>query len=171
MFRFKKITMKNQDKRPEEGIPEFLQGLKKQNPFITPHNYFKDLPDLIMQRIQKEAEQKITPSVFEVLWGFLRPFLTPKPAWALALVVIVAGISFLDLEKPENALSLEDDVSMEEISNYVQLHLDEFEEDDFYTTEVAEIDILGESLDLEQMDPMFDGLIDDIDLETIQRIL
>lgn len=163
--------MKNPDQRPTEEIPAFLQDLKKENPFITPHNYFKDLPDLIMHRIYQEAEQKVQPSVYEVLRNFLRPFLTPKPAWALALVVVVAGIFFFDLEKPNASLTLEDGISTEEISEYVQLHLDEFEEYDFYTTEVAEIDILGESLGQEEIDPMFDGLIDDIDLETIQRIL
>jgi hypothetical protein len=163
--------MTNHEQRREEGIPQFLQDLKKEKPFITPHNYFKELPDLIMQRIQEEEVRKIKPSFAEVLWNLLRSYLSPKPAWALAVMVVVAAVFFFELEKPSEMLTLEQAISTQEISNYVQSHIDEFDEHDFYTTEVAETDFLGESVTQEDLDPMLDGLIDDIDLETIQRIL
>ena len=154
-----------------EDLPEFLRELQGENPFVTPHNYFRELPDQIMQRLHEETRETPQRSIFEMLQLRLQALLTPQPAWALALVVVVAAVFFFDRETPHEFASVGNEMSTEEIATYVKSNIDDFDEFDFYVTETAEIDILGETLESLEVESLMDGLMDEMDLETLQRIL
>jgi hypothetical protein len=153
-----------------ERLPDFLREMRRDNPFVTPHNYFKELPDQIMARIQSDKSRKQIPK-----WQQLLPIIDwifrPKPAWAMATVIVVAGLLYVNLPNPVADVSFNQEFSTTDIAQYVQTHIDDFEESDFYRQGFEASDILGESLSTEDIDPIFNDLIDDLDLETLQRIL
>lgn len=153
-----------------ERLPDFLKEMRNDNPFVTPHNYFKELPDQIMSRIQSENSRRQVPKGQQLLSFFGRIFI-PKPAWALATVIVVAGLFYINLPRPAVTMSFEEEFSPNDIAQYVQNHIEEFDESDFYHLDFEASDVLIETLDPEEIDPIFDNLIDDIDLETLQRIL
>ena len=161
--------MKKINQFEEERLPGFLEDLKKDNPFKTPHNYFNTLPDQIIQRLQDE-QNKGHQSWWQALLARW-PVLNPKPVWALATMLIIISLFWVNTQNPDSAATLVEDFSPVEIAEYVQNHLDDFEVSDFYAQDIDNIDILGETMEMEELEPLLEELMDDIDLETIQRIL
>jgi hypothetical protein len=154
----------------DEKLPDFLRELRKDNPFVTPHNYFKELPDKIMTRIQSDKSRSQVSKWDQILMSVDRIFLH-KPVWSLATVIILAGLLYLKQPQPSNEISFDQEFSAIDIAQYVQTHIDDFDENDFYIHDPENLDLLGESIDSEDLDPNFDDLINDFDLETLQRIL
>ncbi|MCB0684873.1 MAG: hypothetical protein KDC53_00060 [Saprospiraceae bacterium] len=163
--------MKNSDHFDERKLPDFLEDLRKENPFTTPHNYFDALPDQIMQRIHEENSRSLKNSWWEELLSRWNLMLNPSPAWALAMVLIMGTVFWISNPNNHGTELLQDHFSANEIAEYVQNHIDEFEVSDFYAQDVDDIDILSETLRSDEIDPIFNDLMDDIDLETLQRIL
>ena len=162
--------MKNSNQFEAEELPDFLQEMRRDNPFKTPHNYFNALPEQIMQRIQEEST-RTSQKWWQVLYTKWQSRLSPKPAWALAIVVIVAGLVFYNIPNTDSTQMLAGDFTSVEIAQYVQNHIDDFEVSDFYAQDMDDMEILGETIETDEIDPLLDDLMDDIDLETLQRIL
>ena len=153
-----------------ERLPEFLEEMRKDNPFVTPHNYFKELPDQVMVRIQSEKSRSKASNLHQVLSVFDRIFI-PKPAWTLAAVIIVASFFYMNRPRPAAITLIDQEFTSADLAQYVQTHIDDFDESDFYYQGFEGTDLLAETLDPEDIDPIFNDLIDDIDLESLQRIL
>ncbi|MBK8502739.1 MAG: hypothetical protein IPL46_11255 [Saprospiraceae bacterium] len=153
-----------------DRLPDFLREMRNDNPFVTPHNYFKELPDQIMSRIQSDKSGRQVSKWAQLLMAIDRIFI-PKLAWALATVIIVTGLFYLNLPRPVATESFNQEFSATDIAQYVQTNIDDFDESDFYDHDLEAFDLLGESINNEDIDPIFHDLLDDIDLETLQRIL
>lgn len=163
--------MKIEDHFNEEKLPDFLEEMRGENPFKTPHNYFRGLPDQIMQRIQEEKSQTQPDSWWNSLANIVQKALIPKPVWALAMVLIVGGYFWMNNANQLHIQDLESDFTSGELAQYIQEHIDDFEVSDFYVHDFEDVDILGESMQDAEIEPLLDDLMEDIDLETLQRIL
>lgn len=163
--------MKLEDHFNEEKLPDFLEDLRGENPFQTPHNYFKGLPDQIMQRIQEEKSQSQPDKWWHSLTKILQSTLVPKPVWAIATVLVVGAYFWMNNVNQLNINDLESDFTSVELAQYIQDHIDDFEVSDFYVHDLEDVDILSESMQDAEIEPLLDDLMEDIDLETLQRIL
>lgn len=160
--------MKTNKNKEEERLPDFLQEIKGDNPFRIPHNYFREFPEQIMEQIQKEKEARSQNAWWRFLVSRWDALSLPKPALALVMVLLISAIFWFN--NSQN-LSLEENFTSMEIAQYVQEHIDDFEVSDFYVQELEGIDILGEEWKADEMEPILDDLMEDMDLETLQRIL
>ena len=164
----------NMDKNKNEGaeLPKFLEKLKEENPFIVPHNYFRELPDEILGQIKKEemaASAKLSWSAR--LKTYLQLLLLPRPVLAIVTVaLLIGGLFWWSQNQPETLLATAD-FDQEEILSYIQQNLDEFNESDFYTDDAAAADLLQESFDDDDLIPLLEELIDEVDVETLEDIL
>ena len=118
----------DKNKFNEDHLPTFLKEMKKENPFQVPHNYFKQLPDRIMEEIIKEDQSKSSgqqawwqqvEEIFAKLWA-------PKPILALASLLMLLGVWFFWPSQSQTDLFAE--FSQDEIQQYVLENLDEFDE-------------------------------------------
>ncbi len=159
-----------QDHRPrnEEDTPDFLQGLKEENPFVVPHNYFKTLPDQVLDRLREGEESQVQQRVWPVLERWLIALWSPRPALALATVLLAIGAFVFWPSGTEDAW-MAADFSSDEILQYVSQNLDDFEAIDLY--DGGELDLLGEIISADDVDPYLEDLLEDVDIETLQDIL
>lgn len=155
----------------EDHLPEFLKDLKKENPFQVPHNYFKHLPDQIMEEIKaKENSRQAKQNVWwHNLAGTITNFWAPKPILALASLLLVLGLWFFWPSPGQSDFFAE--FSQDDIQHYIIENLDEFDENYFYHVDPSTLSTIINGLDQEEMDDLMDQIIDDLDEETIQNIL
>lgn len=161
-------TMKEEEKMKEDRLPDLLQRTNKHNPFQIPHNYFREFPDQLMEQIFEESLKKNRESWWQSIFKRLHLALNPKPIMALGMMVLVAALFWLS--RPGTS-SLQDEFTSGEIAQYIQEHIDEFEVSDFYVQDLEGIDILAEEFDGDDVEPILDDLMEEMDLETLQRIL
>jgi hypothetical protein len=163
--------MDSQKKYNKDQIPEFLKDLKRENPFQVPPNYFKHLPDQIMEKIvAEERERKAEhPGWWRYLEGVLAHLWAPKPILALASVLLVLGVWFFWLSSSQPEYFAE--FTPDDIQHYVIEHLDEFDENYFHDVAPFTLSNIDNGWNPEEMDDLLDQIIDDLDEETIQNIL
>lgn len=166
--------MKKLKHEEDETLPDVLRGMKGSNPFKIPHNYFRELPDQIMSRISREDIQVDDSPRWINLIERWKIWLHPGPVWALVAIVLAAGIFLFrnpqPVMMPVDAI-ISDAITSVEIAEYVRHHIDDFEESDFYINDPESLDILGDTFQSGDIDPILKDLMDQIDIETLQRIL
>lgn len=162
--------MKEQWQEEDETFPGVLGEIKGRNPFKIPHNYFQELPDQIMNRINREnAPAEDSPRWIDLIERW-KIWLNPKLVWTLVAFVLAAGI-FLFRDPQPVIMPVGDAITSVEIAEYVRHHIDDFEESDFYINDPESLDILGETFESGDVDPILKDLMDQVDIETLQRIL
>ncbi len=162
--------MKKLKNEEDETLPDVLRRMKGSNPFKIPHNYFQELPDQIMSRIHQENTPVDDTARWIALIERWKTWLNPRPVWALVTIVLVAGI-FLFRNPQPVLMPFGDAITSLEIAEYVRHHIDDFEESDFYINNPESLDILGEDFQSGDVDPILKDLMDQVDIETLQRIL
>ena len=172
--------MENKDeiRKELEELSPFLSKMKKgKEGFEVPANYFKQLPDLIMDRIQEEEapSYSVAPTTnwLDQIIERIQLLLQPQYAMALASVaiLIVASIFFFGQNnKLADATTLAE-VSDEEISSYVMSNVEEFDMD--LLMEVMDEEILEEELENESStdDNYLDDIIDDLSDEELEELM
>ncbi|MDH3650385.1 MAG: hypothetical protein OEQ53_11920 [Saprospiraceae bacterium] len=158
----------HKSEKDRDELREFLKDLPRENPFVVPHNYFKDLPNAVLDRIREEDEKRKSPSFWEQLESWWMSKLV-KPALALIVFIAVGVYILWPTEYSVDLMTTE--LTEQEIRNYVIHNLDEFEEDFFYLSETEGLDILSESFGDEEVEILWEELIEDLDAETLQNIL
>jgi hypothetical protein len=172
--------MENKDeiRKELEELSPFLSKMKKEKEgFEVPTNYFKQLPDLIMDRIQEEEAPSYstapTTNWLDQIIERIQLLLQPQYAMALASVaiLIVASIFFFGQNDDlANATTLAE-VSDDEISSYVMNNVEEFEMD--LLMEVMDEEVLEEELENESSgdDNYLDDIIDDLSDEELEELM
>lgn len=158
------------EKMDRESLPPFLEEIRKDNPFKTPHNYFRELPDEIMERVGELQRSGTKTTRSKDWWKSWIIGVRLQPAWAMAIIIVIAGVFLVQIMRPDS-IPVGEDLTSGEIAEYVQLHIDDFEESDFYQEDAIEMDILGETFESGAIDPILEDIMDDLDLETLQRVL
>ncbi len=158
------------EKMDRESLPPFLEEIRKDNPFKTPHNYFRELPDEIMERVGEVQRSRTETGRSRDWWKSWIIGVRLQPAWAMAIIIVIAGVFLVQIPQP-GSVPVGGNLTSGEIAEYVQLHIDDFEESDFYQADAIEMDLLGETLESGAIDPILEDIMDDLDLETLQRVL
>jgi hypothetical protein len=113
-----------------DELQEIAQGLSKVKPedgFVTPHNYFRELPDQVMTKI---TAQEIQP---ESKWGFL--YMIRRPAFAVAFGSIVLGVLAISLLlRPPVSRQPLAEITADEAVSYVLNNLQDFSSEDLIST-------------------------------------
>ena len=167
--------MERNKKQEEPEIPEIIKPLRKENPFVIPHNYFRELPDEVMRRIHEE-DQRVAyapKSWLERLNLWMGPLVSTRPALALAMVVLTVGafVWFGQDRSDEHALAA-GSFEQAELVAYIQEHLDEFDESDFYSDDAAGMDHpLRDDIDESELAPFLDDIIDEVDIGELEDLL
>ncbi len=158
--------------REEFELPPILKERKDENPFVIPHNYFKGLPDEILERVKEESSHDSISWTAKLSSG-LFTLLQPRVVLAFAsIAIVVAGMFWwAQSSMTSDELLATADFDQEELATYIFDHLDEFNESDFYTDEAAALDPMEESFDEQNVDPLLDELIDDFDMESLKDLL
>lgn len=172
--------MENKDeirKELEELSPFLSKMEKKKGGFEVPANYFKQLPDLIMDRIQEEEtpSYSVAPTTnwLDQIIERIQLLLQPQYAMALASVaiLIVASIFFFGQnDNLTNATTLAE-VSDDEISSYVMNNVEEFEMD--LLMEVMDEEVLEAETENEPSgdENYLDDIIDDLSDEELEELM
>lgn len=149
-------------------LPNLLEAYQERNPFVVPHNYFKELPDKVLDRIKEEKPSSLLFRLNIVLQQWAQRAIL-RPALAVASVVVIISV-FLLWPNSADQIAMPQ-LTQDEVMDYVISNIDEFEEEIFYIEEASDLDLLGESLEGDDLEELLDDLLDDIDEETIQNIL
>lgn len=162
--------MKKLKHEEDETFPGVLKERKGSNPFKVPHNYFEELPDQIMSHINREnTVVGDSPRWIDLIERW-KTWLNPRPVWILVAILLAAGI-FLFRNPQPVIMPVGNAITSVEIAEYVRHHIDDFEESDFYINDPESLDILGETFQSGDVDPILKDLMDQVDIETLQRIL
>lgn len=172
--------MKNTDdiKKELEELSPFLSKRKKEKEgFEVPTNYFRKLPDLIMDRIQEEetlsSSSAPTTNWLDHIIERIQLLLQPQYAMALASIAIFIMVSIFFFEQDNALLGANTlaEVSDEEINSYVMDNLEEFEIDllmDAIDEENLEKEIESES---SSDDDYLDNIIDDLSDKELEELM
>ena len=118
-----------------------LSELKPEDGFTVPHNYFKELPDRVWAKIAEETPVSVT------VWNRLQDILKPRYAnrslfgfypglaFASVLVLITAGIWYVQLKPAQDPLAL---ITQAEALEYVLDNLQDFSSEDLIAAGVLE---------------------------------
>ncbi|MBI5914069.1 MAG: hypothetical protein HY842_01730 [Bacteroidetes bacterium] len=180
--------MKNSDELREEleGSP-FLQKMKdKGEGFKVPANYFKNLPDEVWKQVKPAAPpQESWLDKAELFLLFLQNLWRPRYVLAVATIaaVAVAAVCFFAEKTPGNesqpiaAVRLAD-ISDEELQAYVSDNIGDFDRALFTENDLAEQEVephpqqpAPAKPNLEEMEKYLDEVIDEIDVEDLEKLL
>lgn len=157
-------------KKHDEDIPEFLRELKHDKPFATPPNYFRNMQDEVMTRIGNENAASVNVSLWEQLVQSIQgAWLRPAMAFGAVAVLIVASF-ILSGDRQGGELALSEEFSQEQLEQYLLANLDEFDEAYLYQEEITAIDWIEETEISEESEEIWEGLLDDLDEQTLQEI-
>ena len=156
-----------------KDLSPFLSDIKKENAFKVPKDYFKSLPDKILEQVQvskNTTEQTTTQSSWldRLIEGIAILF-QPRYAvgFATALILIVAAVYFN--QKPGDQF----DGSFQLVSQYVEDNIDEFDADMLWEASVfeADDDFIEEMEDDAGSNEELDELIDELDDDELKMLL
>ena len=131
-----------------------LNDLPLEDGFRVPHNYFKELPDRVWNRLQ--VEQTAPVSLWERLQDLIWPQkgrFYPALAFASVLLLIVAGVLYTKPQVTQDPLA---SVTQDEALEYVLDNLQDFSSEDLIATgmiaewDASEVTPVSED-DLDQM--------------------
>ncbi|MEM1318771.1 MAG: hypothetical protein AAGG75_00875 [Bacteroidota bacterium] len=172
----------NKDIRKElEEISPFLAKIEKRQNFEVPKDYFEQLPDEVMRRVQPEWDSAPTPSAapswIDQLAQRLAALLQPRYALQLAsaALMIVAGFYFFNISSTENTPATGGLAALtaDEVHEYISQNIDDYQTDWIPDTDMAESNLLEEEevdAETEELDIYIDEIIDvleDSDLEDL----
>ena len=152
-------------KELEKEAP-FLAGLKeKPDGFTVPEGYFNQLQQAVLSKVAAERN----PAPRKVVW------LWPRFAAAASVVAATGLAIFLFLpDKPATDLD-STALSAEEVHQYITQNIDDFELDLIIRFAAADETtgglFEGADLDDPQIQQYMEELLDDIDLETLEKLL
>ncbi len=172
--------MKNNDKIKEELerlSPFLLRQKDKPEGFEVPKDYFKSLPDFVLEKVAEKPAftQEQSPNWLDNLTVLFQSFFQPRYVLAVASValLLVAGIYFSSSSETNQPLAeailgeLSDDVLHSYVSdNIVEFELSLFEE------QLA--GNFGESFPTPELDgeeELLDELLDDLSIEELEDLL
>ncbi len=176
------METKNEIKKELEELSPFLaQFQTRDSGFRTPKNYFKDLPDTIIGKIQAEEQAslerpKSTSGWLESLLASLQWLPQPRYAFALASVTIAIVAALWILRSPffkgEQELAW-NDIPTEEIDEYIADNLQDFEMDLLieFAPDLEEQNVFRSSeIQEEAIDAYLDEIIEDLDIEDLENL-
>lgn len=162
-----------------QSIAPRLAQMKDQEPRLTaPDGYFDQLSDELFRRI-REDERRSGPQLEQgIFWQRVRNYLfgiRQRPVYAMALAglaLLLVCIAVFSVPGKSDDLA-EINLSDEEINDYINYHLDDFDLN-LLAEEAAgdpdaqdELILKEDSLDDPLLDQYFDELLDEIDLEEL----
>lgn len=177
----KHLNKKEEIKEELKGLSSMLYELKEQDsPFQVPEGYFKQFQEDLLDQLKEPAGQTSKGRSF---WNFPKLLdqvgwlLQPRTALALSsvLVVLVAAWFLFRTNITPSGQDLSfAALSIEEIQDYIDNNLDDFDEET--VKEVAQDDqniqmISPNAIDSEELDRYLDEMIEDIDLHELEEIL
>lgn len=168
-------------KKELEEIAPMLGKLKdEKSSFRVPENYFQDMQEDVFSKLNTVVEEEKVPSFWEKFIidsiATLQLLLQPKPILRLAAVALVITAGVYIFQKGPQAGGQQEylaDISSEEVMEYVNDNIDDFELADV----VEAADINGEGLysvpeiEDEISDEYLDEIIDDFEIEELEEML
>jgi len=152
-----------------KGLSPLLSGIKKDNAFKVPKDYFKSLPDKVLEQVQvtKNITEKATdqPSWLNRLIENIAVLFQPKYAvgFATALILIVAAVYI-----NQNSGDQLNDSNLF-VSQYIEENIDDFDAELLWEASVFEND--DELEDDTGSDEFFDELIDELNDDELEMLL
>jgi hypothetical protein len=137
-------------------------------------NFFHNMQVEVLNKIKEDLEPNSATRPTEKSTPWYHVFLQPRFALACAAIIAV-GLGVFWWTSPGkqavDTLALED-VSQEEILNYIQENISSFEAEELATIgNTGEVDLLqGVELDDKAVDEYLDKIIDDLDEESLENI-
>ena len=173
------------EKKPKDEIREelkslspFLSKMKEENAadgFSVPKNYFHNLRVEMLQQAKAEMEQEVAPPAKKsTIWGwFYRPQF--RLAMGVGLVLLVSWLVMRSYQNTGVEAGMAS-LTYEEMNTYVQENLDEFDEDLLadYAAANSPDDwsfLSGEEVNQDDVDAIYEELLDDVDLSTLEELL
>ena len=168
------MNKKNEIRDELKKLSPFLSDIKKENSFKVPQNYFKSLPEKVLEQVQPttNTSEKKTTQVgwMERLMENIALLFQPKFAvgFATATILVIAALYFV--QKPTDQI----DGSYNSIaSQYVSENIDEFDIEMLWEASVFEN---GESnfdngYDINNTDEYFEEIIDELDDSELEKLL
>ena len=165
-----------QDKDQKEHLPEFLLKLQEEEPFQIPEGYFQQLRQDTWEQLQNQSSSLPGSHVVvrDLKGGKLRSL-----GWGIAAVA--ACLAILLMVYPWNQTFIEQtvvgaDLTEEEILEYIEVNIDEFNESDLVEADLLQADLLIQNdlfLDASEdaVDGILEELLDEVDVETIDNVL
>lgn len=173
--------MENQDdiqKELAELSPKLRQIKEKGAGFKVPDNYFKQLPDDLLQQLAAEAapSKAVQPHWLDQLLAPIIWILQPRYAMALAsgLILIVAAYFLLRPQAVDEVFV--QDLTETEISNYIADNIEDFDLNLLIEAGGVELDMVPEVTSPEapieeELDEYLDEIIEDLDLDELEDLL
>ena len=151
-----------------------LSEMGKDHGFEVPHNYFRTLPDEVLERVQTEAH---APSAWALLGNQLRALFAPqrRPQFAFALAGIATLVVMVVFVFPKSGTDQSmalNDITTEEAYAYALANIDDIDQEELYAmSEATELDMGGlNNVTNEELNEALDDLLDEIDPETIEAL-
>ena len=158
--------------------------MKKKNSFKVPENYFAELSANVWEEVQKDkvVVEKVrpvstTPNWMEQVIQSISVLFQPRMALSLAsvTVLILAGVFWMNNQSNQQLLA-DQDLTIEETTNYLAANLDDFDTDLLMEIEMDESDLANiyeYDLDFEEedLDAILNDLLDDIDEDALDELL
>lgn len=155
--------------RELQEIAPGLTELKNDDGFTVPHNYFKDLPDRLINDISTAPSP--TPGPFWLYW--LQKWTTPRMVVVYASVLFVALAAAWIFELAETTSDPLAAVTEEEAIQYVLSNISDFSGNDLLESGVADAyyaDVLTPQSD-DAVDAYLDNILNSGDDQIYEEIL
>ena len=172
-----------------EDISPFLAEIKKgKQAFQVPEGYFHKMQNEVLQQVKHNSSSATPSQTFfqKIIADSIRTIqLLAQPRYVMQAatfaLLIAAGIYFLKTETnispiKEGSTEFLADISIEEINEYIEANIDEFELDeliDMATIETNDSYDFTESTqtDNQELEEYIDEIIDEFDIEDLEDIL
>ncbi len=175
------MDRKKEIKEELEKISPFLADLKKEQNFKVPTNYFNDLEEDLWKQVrpQPTTETTVVPKKnwLEQIELALASLFQPRLALSLASLLLMLTAGWYFMQQPTDVSgSLADNLpSLEEASDYLAEHIDDFDADLLMQLELGEEELsqISENSfdDEESSDSYFDEMLDDLDKDDLEQLL
>ena len=138
------MDRKKEIKEELEQISPFLAGLKKEQNFKVPTNYFNDLQEDLWKQVQPQPQRETqsTPkrTWLEEIELALASLFQPRMALSLASLLLLLTVGWYFMQPPVDSNSIADASlpTLEEVSDYLADHLDDFDADSCKATKPIE---------------------------------
>lgn len=175
------IIMSKRKETQEElkNISPFLSEIEKKNSFKVPATYFENLTDDILKEAFPKADRSPVvenkPNWLDGILENIAILFSPRLAVSLATVAALLVAAFFIFPSQNNAeLLAMDELSFEEVTDYISANIDDFDEDlilEFASEDVSQNIFSPAGIGDEDLDLYFDDIIDEIDEGDLEDLL
>ncbi len=170
---------KDNIKKELEEIAPFLAGLKKENPFEVPSNFFEQLPDQIMEQARLTPVERLPQKIswFDRLIASFAFMLRPQVAFAAVCLAALTWTAIFMMQPDSVDQELANDSFLVEADNYIAANIDEFDTEWLADLAVEETNVAIENTtehlmidDLEMDENLIDEIMremEDVELEEL----